>query len=308
MKVNINKGLIQQSGDVSVLLLAKATLAIACIVWIGHSSVQLVEMLTAKPKPAVTNSVIPAATTNTSPPIDINALKSLPLFGEVSAAPVEPLVQAEDPEPKEETLEETRLNLVLKGLFTSDDEESGRAIVANGRQEALYQVGDEIQGLSNVMLSAVFFDRIKLDNRGKAEVLYLYPESESLANSAGKSSSTVSSPNISDQIDREISFDTTNRRPAKKLSEIMRVVRERDKTTGNMLGFRVLPGRDRESFTKSGLKVNDVITSIDGDALTDLRTAMSIYRDKREATQVSLLIRRDGNDISLDIDLVELNI
>jgi general secretion pathway protein C len=307
MKVNFNKGLRQQDGDVSVLLLGKAALAIVCVAWIAHSSLQLVQMLTATPEEVAISHVASKATTNTSPTVDINALKSLPLFGEVSVVPADTLTQTPDPEPKEEKLEETRLNLVLKGLFTSGNEESGQAIIANGRQEDLYSVGDEIQGLSNVMLRAVFFDRIKLDNRGKAEVLYLYPESDSLANSV-ENSRTTSSPSISDQVDKDISFGSTDSRAAKKLSEIMRVVRERDKTTGNMLGFRVLPGRDREGFTKSGLKVNDVITSIDGDALTDLRTAMSIYRDKREATQVSLLIRRDGNDISLDIDLVELNI
>ena len=53
---------------------------------------------------------------------------------------------------------------------------------------------------------------------------------------------------------------------------------------------------------------NDVITSIDGDQLTDLRTAMSIYRDKRNAARVSLILRRQEKEMSLDIDLAELSI
>jgi len=75
-----------------------------------------------------------------------------------------------------------------------------------------------------------------------------------------------------------------------------------------MLGFRVLPGRDRESFEKSGLKVNDIITAIDGEQLNDLRSAMAVYRSKRNATQVSLSIKRDGSPVIVDIDLSSLDI
>ncbi len=319
MMFSHSKGLVQQRGVVQALFLVKVLVIIALVAWIAHSSLQLAQMLTSEDESQANRPASPLAThretnPNTPPKVDISALTSLPLFGEpapIIETPQEEVLVEEEPE---EELEETQLNLILRGLFTSENDKAGRAIVANGRREQLYQVGDEIQGLPQVKLLAVFDDRIKLDNRGNAEVLYLYPESERLASTS--SSAPTATPALSrhQQLANKLTsqpsrFSSANNSSGvKKLNEIMRVVRERDKTTGDMLGFRVLPGRDRESFAKSGLQANDVITSIDGDALNDLRTAMTIYREKREATQVSLLILRGDSEISLDIDLAELNI
>lgn len=315
MMLNHNKGLKQQGGAVQALFLIKAVVTIVLVAWIAHSSLQLARMLTSEPEIPVStplsSSATPSANQNTAPTVDINALKTLPLFGEIVPVVAE-TIDHEAVEAEEEVLVETQLNLVLKGLFTSANDQDGRAIVANGRKEHLYQIGEKIEGLSNVKLLAVFTDRIKLDNRGNAEVLYLYPDGEKSTTTPPSRSPALNRQrtrisNDDDDDDEGLVFDNDGEN-TKKLNEIIRVVRERDKTTGNMLGFRVLPGRDRESFNRSGLKVNDVITSIDGDALTDLRTAMTIYRNKREATQVSLLISRDGSEISLDIDLAELSI
>jgi general secretion pathway protein C len=305
-----DKGLNQQQGAVSALVLGQLVIASLCVVWIAHSSLHLFNILV----PASENTqeiVAPTAapSQSTLPTIDIQALRSLPLFGEY--------VKAEEPvvveEPEEEALVETQLNLTLKGLFSSDADGIGRAIIANGREELLYREGDNIEGLSNVSLRAVMTDRVQLNNRGSVEVLYLYPEGERIASSQFSTRNESYVPlNDEDSVSVEPSVETKKnnfvKRNIKKLNEIIRVVRERDKTTGNMLGFRVLPGRDREGFAKSGLEINDVITSIDGEQLTDLRTAMSIYRNKRDATRVSLILRREAKEISLDIDLTELAI
>jgi general secretion pathway protein C len=233
-------------------------------------------------------------------PVDIAALVAIPLFGEQNIAPVAVEAVVEKPE----ELEETKLNLVLKGLFTSNSAAIGRAIIANGRDEQLYQVGDEIEGLSQVSLTAVLEDRIQLNIRGKAEVLYLYHECE-LNLSEGSGGDSPLSSFLEPIVSNERSTIASDPK-VKKLSQIIRVVRERDKATGEMVGFRVLPGRDRGGFDKSGLQTNDIITSIDGDKLTDLRSAMSIYRNKRDASEVSLMINRQGNEVSVDIDLSTL--
>ena len=302
-----NKGLNRQQGAVQALLLGKVLAALLCAAWIVHSAFHLADILfpTQHTPESVTASSPSSSSRSTLPTVDITALRSLPLFGE-QVLVSSPIIE---PEPKEEELVETRLNLTLKGLFTSDSEDVGQAIIANGREERLYHVGDDIEGLSNVTLRAVLSDRIKLDNRGSAEVLYLYPEGERLASAPEPQRNVntgVDTKPLSDQKKAGLFKDNTNN--TTKMNDIIRVVRERDKATGDMLGFRVLPGRDREGFEKSGLQVNDIITSIDGDQLTDLRTAMSIYRDKRDATRVSLILRRGDSEMSVDIDLTELNI
>jgi general secretion pathway protein C len=306
-----SKGLKWQLGNTSLLLLIKIMIAVLLVAWLANSMLQLVQMSS----PATEAVLAEEAQVNNSddvpprPPVDMAALKAIPLFGElvVNQAPLEV-----EPEQQEEDIVETTLNVVLKGLFTSTNSELGQAIISKGNKDQLYQVGESIEGLSKVKLLEVFADRVKLDNRGTAEVLYLYAEGERLVSSNGGGDlANQNSSFVENEINQAKGTEWNDSLPAKKtkkLNEIMRVVRERDKATGEMLGFRVLPGRDRESFERSGLQVNDVITSIDGDKLTDLRSAMSIYRNKREATQVSLLISRDGSVISLDINLNELSL
>ena len=302
------RGFSRHCGAVSPLFVGKLVLAALLLAWLATSVVQLAHIII--PPEKITNGVAgPSERAPTSPQnlpsIDIASLKGVALFGEY----VEEQAPVVEEQPKEEVVVETKLNLTLKGLFSSGNESEGRAIIANGRDENLYQVDDEIEGLSNVKLLAVFPDRVKLDNRGSTEVLYLYPEGERLTSSSSPSFAAdvprSRQPNFEDLSDDGPPNEENN---AKKLNQIMRVVRERDKSTGDMLGFRVLPGRDREAFELSGLKVNDVITSIDGEPLTDLRSAMTIYRNKRDATQVSLVIRRSDSEISLDLDLNKLNI
>jgi general secretion pathway protein C len=304
------KRMIKCEGEASLILLFHLGVGVLLLLWCVHSAWQLADVF--QPSPA---KIAPILTTGQADnasssdasrkSVDIAVLKAIPLFGAEEVAPV----VVAPVEEKEEELEETKLNLVLKGLFTSKNKESGQAIIANGRDDNLYQVGDEIEGLSKVSLLEVFADRVKLNNRGKAEVLYLYPEGERITSSqspAGKQPSPFLEPSGSEQeLLQNSEFNgTDDGAPAiKKLSQIIRVVRERDKSTGDMLGFRVLPGRDRAGFDKSGLQTNDIITAIDGDKLTDLRSAMTIYRNKRDAAQVSLMVSRQGSEVSIDIDL-----
>lgn len=284
-------------GEVSLSLLAPLLVSVLLLAWCGASLWQLVVTLDADiPQPVLNTPQSTALTPVSRPPINIDALAAIPLFGEVAV--VETIVEPEVK--KEEPLEETKLNLILKGLFTSDDNAVGRAIIANGRNEQLYQVGDAIEGLSNVSLSAVLSDSVRLKNQGKNEVLYLYPEGERVRSVQ----QNIDSPTLGDVAEEEAlqGLPSDNAELA-KFSDIIRVVRERNKETGDMIGFRVLPGRNREAFEQSGLLANDVITSIDGEKLNDLRTAMGVYRNKRNASQVSLMISRDGSELSVDIDL-----
>jgi general secretion pathway protein C len=305
-------GFLRQSGAVQTILLTKVVLAAFLLVWLLFSVVQLANSLGLLSHQADRATQTPSESLavdhqkpSALPEVNLETLASIALFGEVvEVAEVVAVL------PKEEVIVETKLNLTLKGLFASEGEKLGRAIIANGREERLYKVGEAIEGLSRVKLLDVFFDRVKLDNQGTAEVLYLYTEGERLTSALdGENRLSSFVEQASEVASAQISaLPQPQSRKGKKLNQIMRVVHERDKSTGEMLGFRVLPGRDREAFERSGLKVNDVITSIDGESLTDLRSAMNIYRSKRDVAHVSLVIRRSDNEISLDINLSKLNI
>ncbi|MFT7387362.1 MAG: general secretion pathway protein C [Candidatus Endobugula sp.] len=292
-----------------MLLLLYLGVGALFLAWGTYSAMQLFDVLDSSKAPLISG----AAVQQSAPPsrfardsVDISALKGIPLFGEADVA----LAIIAPVEKKEEIVEETKLNLVLKGLFTADIKGQGQAIIASGRDDQLYHEGEELEGLSDVSLLEVFSDRVKLSNRGKAEVLFLYPESERISSrpthAAGSNSQFIEADEGGALENMMVNTDDilSNDRPqGKKLNEIIRVVRERNQSTGDMLGFRVLPGRDRESFEASGLQINDIITSIDGEKLTDLRSAMTIYRDKRDVSRVSLMVNRAGTELSIDIDL-----
>ena len=55
------------------------------------------------------------------------------------------------------------------------------------------------------------------------------------------------------------------------------------------------PGRDRRQFAALGLRPGDLITDIDGQALSDTTQAMQIFQSLGDASEVSVTVERDGN-------------
>jgi general secretion pathway protein C len=75
-----------------------------------------------------------------------------------------------------------------------------------------------------------------------------------------------------------------------------------------MLGFVVIPGRNRQVFEQTGLQLNDVVIAIDGQLLNNLKAANSIYQQKRVATQASFQVLRGEEELTIDIDLNNINL
>lgn len=69
-----------------------------------------------------------------------------------------------------EAAPETRLRLVLLGVFTSADMKTSSAIIAEtGREGEFFRVGDRVQGRTT--LASVYEDKVVLDTNGKLETL-----------------------------------------------------------------------------------------------------------------------------------------
>jgi len=304
-----------QRGSVDILLYAKVLLVLLLLVWISFSLASLFWRLL--PAPSVDSNDLLAVNTAFEPEsatrvraVDIAALKAIPLFGkEVAPAPV----VEEKPEVVQENVEETRLNLTLVGSFANDiDDKKAYAIIANGRNQLLYKVDEDIEGLNNVSLLKVFADKVIIDNRGKQEALLMYPE-------GGTSTPSNRTAQVSPFVEREAPAaapaegnaaqalaSLNDRQRLQKISDVIRFTRKTD--NGQMVGFRVLPGRNRAGFEQTGLQLNDVVTAIDGNALNNLRAANEVYKEKRNATQASLTVLRDGSELTVDIDLNAINL
>src|SRR5262245_16510297 len=71
---------------------------------------------------------------------------------------------------------------------------------------------------------------------------------------------------------------------------------------GKQLGYRVYPGRNRQQFTKLGLKPGDLVTQINGAALDDPARGLEIFKTLEEGNQVSVTVERDGQAQVIVID------
>ncbi|MBX2808979.1 MAG: type II secretion system protein GspC [Cellvibrionaceae bacterium] len=303
------------SGRVSAMTLSKGIVAALLLLWLANSLANLFwRLLPVSAEqaavPVAASSVFDPVQKKTAPPVDIAALKAIPLFGkEVAPAPV---LEAA-PQPLQAEVEETRLNLSLVGSFANTDVERAYAIIANGNQQALYRVSEAIDGVTNVTLLRVFADKVILDNRGKQEALYMYPE-EGSSVAAG----VAVNADVVQRLEGRVASVPQPVTAAKalagisdsaRLEKISDAIRFTRKTqNGKMIGFRVLPGRNRSAFEQTGLQLNDVVTAIDGRALDNLKAANQIYQEKRNATQASLTVMRGDDQLAIDIDLNTINL
>lgn len=298
-----------QRGGASPLLLGKTLIAVLLVLWIALSLSKVLWRLL--PQPQLNDTVTidsrgfaPTTKAAAAPAVDIAALKAIPLFGK-EVAPV-PVAEQTVTEPEPEKLEATKLNLELVGSFASEDQEQAYAIIAKGKKQELYRVKEEVAGLTNVKLTQVYADKVVLNNRGRQEVLYMYPEGKPItSSSAAISPALLSSSNAAQPRAASVASLNANQR-LEKISDAIRFSRKTQ--DGKMIGFRVLPGRNRAAFEQTGLQLNDVVTAIDGQALDNLKTANQVYQQKRNATQANLTVLRGQEELTIDIDLNNINI
>ena len=74
---------------------------------------------------------------------------------------------------------------------------------------------------------------------------------------------------------------------------------------GELIGYRLSPGKEPELFKSAGLQAGDVITQINGLDLTDLQQSQEALSELRNAQNIELTIIRDGSLTTLYLDLPE---
>ena len=295
-----------QSGSVNILSLAKIIIIALLLIWMAASIASLFWRLLPEPplrqgELAETARAFAPTGQPAVPTVDINALKEASLFGRDEAPPAEVVTV---PETIPEEVEETTLNLELVGSFANNDQRRAYAIIASGRTQELYRVNQVVAGLAEVKLTRVLADRVILDNRGRREALYMYPDGQPLSSTAVVSPELAGSTRNNNRRVNPSGRALSSLSPGERLEKITDVVRFSRKTQdGVMQGFRVLPGRNRAAFEQTGLQLNDVVTAIDGQVLDNLQVANQIYQQKRNATRASLTVLRGEELLTLEIDL-----
>ena len=235
----------------------------------------------------------------TSMGIDIEQFASLNPFGAASA---DQMVEQAPPAIEDEA-QETRLQLQLQGVFATDGRGQDMAIIANGASQALYAVGDALPGGANVKLSKVLVDRVLIENNGRFELLWLYDESNRAKPKPASGQSEPTPLRASAKLSRDVATKYVNASElsAESLADVVKISLKRE--AGEVIGFEVRPGRDRGVFDAMGLQAGDIVTAVNGTALSDSRVAVDVARGLRDARSATLTILRDGQEQNLDVSL-----
>ncbi|WP_455219776.1 type II secretion system protein GspC [Kaarinaea lacus] len=232
-----------------------------------------------------------------------NKIGNFNLFGKhepkkAVVAPVKPAV-----------VPETKLNLKLRGVFASKDKTAARAIIADARgDEDSYKIDSELPG--GARLSEIHADRVILEHNGRFETLKLPVEAAEVADGAGgrASSGQSSAPPVDRNINRSnietLSSQTTDN--AQLLGQyrsallndpnsVMGLINVRPyQKDGQLLGYRLRPGKDRSLLRRLGLRSGDIVTSVNGVPMNNPVKALEVLRDLSTASQISVDVLRNG--------------
>ena len=245
--------------------------------------------------PGSTPAVTPApraADGNAEPAADFSVLTNWHPFGEASeqAAPV--VTEVID-------APETTLSLTLKGILAKEEDTNGGAIISSNRgEDKAYQVGQSIDGADGATLHSVYADRVLLNRNGRLETLRLPKELAAASQPMAMPSLPQAAPAQSGSLREVISENAT------KLTDIVRLAPHVQE--GQVVGFRVNPGRDRETFEALGLRAGDVVTDINGTVLDDPSQGLQVFQSLGESTQANVTVLRDGVPQVVVIDTTQL--
>jgi general secretion pathway protein C len=192
---------------------------------------------------------------------------------------------------------QTSMQLVLTGIIAGRDPQVGFAIVGeNATAAKVHAVGDNVPG--GAKLHSVYGDRVLLDRNGHLEYLTL-PRQNSAALNANPIPAAVPNQNPAfDRVRRLISEDPS------LLGDIMR--NQPVLMQGKLRGFRVYPGRNRQAFTRLGLRSGDLVIAINGTPLDDPARGDEIFRTIGSASEARVTVMRNGQQQDLSLNMSQV--
>jgi general secretion pathway protein C len=286
--------------------------------WLLLAVVNMVWSLLPQPQSQVTagvtlNPLRASAAAAQQAPVNIEELVGWNLFGTAASIPV-PVVKDEtaarangDLDGIENSAKETRLNLKLQGIVASTDQSLARVIIENKRKQKQYAVGDKVPVSGNVTVAKILKDRIVLDNSGNYELLMLFDKSALTAapsqplQAQGKSERKLDKRGNKDVTEMAESYRRRLYNNPQSLSDVVKIAAVR--RDGQLQGYRVSAGKDRKQFESLGFQTNDIVTGVNGVALTDPGKAMELYRIMRSAEEASFEVKRGEEEITLTVGL-----
>lgn len=288
------------------------------VVWLSLTAARLFWLL--MPTPTITPAVVGVIheqSAGADVSVDINQLKNLTPFGRADE-----VKKASVPAPKpldaqmESQATDTTLNLILRGVVASSDPKKGRALIAKGDRQANYSIGDVVPDGNNVTVERILANRVILKNNGRFESLWLYKDDKSKrlgspaqatsaqaqpqplqVQPAPQAASPFSQQEAGPQEGRSASLDELGA----TLTDVVSMSIHRE--DGQVVGYKIRPGRNVDMFNSFGLKPDDIVTAVNGMPLNNPSQIMEIYQNISNATSANLEIRRGDSMVNVDINL-----
>jgi general secretion pathway protein C len=196
---------------------------------------------------------------------------------------------------------ETKLNLTLKGVLAATSMEMASAIIAQGKagKEEIYSIGDRMPG--NVLIKEIHPEYVVLERGGRLETLKL----QKISGVSGIETSNTSS----------LSSRRAGGSPATQLKQIRSNILKDPtsfgeyalpvvvKENGKQIGYRLKAQKKGELLAKLGIQSTDVITQINGVKLDQPQNGISALRKLSTATNLDIVVRRNGAEVPLNISL-----
>lgn len=201
---------------------------------------------------------------------------------------------------------ETTLDLRLTGILADADPVAGIALIADGGgQQAAYKAGDVLPG--GARLKGVYVDHVLLVSNGRDETLRLPRElaNEGPARTAGTAAAPGGLPvapvNVAglETVDWQAVQRQAQGDPAAlaRHINILPVIEN-----GAVVGMR-LGGAQSAMLSRIGLRPDDVVTAVNGISVKDVGRARQVIEAVRDADRVSVTVRRNGREETLDVSL-----
>ena len=266
-----------------------AVLLLALLAWVFGSAIR--DYLEPPLEPAV---VPPPVTAPAIPPPDVptSGLIDSHLFGEADEADAGQVERVL-------TVPETKLQLALKGIVSTDDSKLGYAIIQKSdKEEKHFQVGESVFGLAT--LDEIYVDRVILLRDGRYETLRLPVESMASDLTMERARKQEAKRIVSDfrqkLINRDgmaliklFGFDTTFR-------------------NGGFAGFTIktLGEEGARMLEVLGVEEGDLITAVNGKRFSESLEATQSLTELRHATEVDIEIDRKGIPMFFHFDFADL--
>ena len=232
----------------------------------------------------------PLASQPPPPPLDIGALVNAHLFGN---AAVQASSDGANAPP-------SSMPLVLAGVLASEDPKQGMAIIGESAQAAkVVAVGQQVPG--GAQLHSVYSDRAVIDRSGTLESVYLPRQAAGGVAGPPPPMPTASAGGNDAMIERMRKL--VNDDPG-LLSQVMRP--QPVFAGGEMKGFRVYPGANRQAFSRMGLRAGDMVTAINGTPLNDKDRAQEIFGTLASSTDARVTITRNGRQQELVLNIAQI--